>query len=305
MVASKTMITKLYKWTLGLLGAAVVSIAHGQAPTNIIPEGFFGTTDKVRQPNDDLGSAVANINLAIAEIALYTDLLKANPYTGDSEFNGAVTWTHSAKGLIYAYASLLFPLLEADIFAQTHTNGNSLVFSRHLEVDGAAGPVLDAVLSNVLGLSVINEWSSTAHIEFDAPLTAGQYYSIQFAINTNGGLPVEVISGASFSVASGGTVIHRAGGDQLLDLLGLIGIGTNLSNGMAEFTFLALTDLDSLDLTWTAATVADVSLLGTPEENQHIMSFSNLTVTPVPEPASALLFLIGGALILRRSRHQA
>jgi hypothetical protein len=319
---AKSGMRKLGQWVVGV-GGGLLLMCQGLQGQNLLSSDFFDAELLARRAPGQTPGGTIGLDLGIfngligvnASTDLLVDALATSAQTDNS--GGNVSWQHAAKGLVYANFSLSFPLsgsINVDLFAQTYTTagGNSLVFGRDLNIP-TSGSVFEAVtnvvpvenlVNSVLGASVINAWSSTATVTFDAPLTAGQLYSISFSIDSGPGLNADAFGAASFGISSGDTDIMQYGGGQLLNLLDLLTVGNTLTDGVAEFLFVAPSDLTSLNLTFSAATLEDVNLLGGAEGNQNVFTFSNISMTPVavPEPGSVVMVSLGLLLIFRRRR---
>lgn len=212
---------------------------------------------------------------------------------GPQSSGGSPTWNHSATGLIEAGVIILG---EATLSTTTSTTGSSLVFGRELGLTGTLG-ILNPLVSDVLGTSLLSNWGSTALVG-GLSLDSGNAYTVTFDVTEGAGLDVAALTAANFSLLGNGSPIAGIDANTTLDLLGLLTLGGTLSS--FEFTFIAPEPLTSLEFQFDATALADASLLGGTDGNQNVLTFSNLAVTPVPEPGSLTLLGLGMYFLLRR-----
>jgi hypothetical protein len=198
----------------------------------------------------------------------------------------------------------LIGTVDVQLAAYTRTFADSLIFGRELEVTttgilGGLGATITSLTNQAVGASAINSWgaSSTAS---NLSLSQGQLYRVSFDVNAGAGINLNALSEANFSLFSGLVPIQDIYTNQVLDLLGLLQLGSGLAT--IEFDFVAPTPLETLTFEFEAATVADVNLLGTITGNQTVLEFSNFSLAPVPEPSAILLLSAALVWQLRRRR---
>lgn len=270
-----------------LVAGLLLAISGGlQAQSLISSADFYNPDFEARRPG---GNNVLDLTIT------------AGLYNPGSQTAGNVTWTHQAGGLVQAG---LAGIADVQLAAITRTEGNSLVFGRELETDLLGlpdlGGLLNGVVNNVVGASVINQWNSAAEVG-GLTLSEGVLYSASFTVTTGAGLNLNALSSANFSLLSGGTVIEDINSVETLNVLDLLTVGSGLAN--INFLFYAPAGgADELTFEFDAATIANVNLLGSISGNQDVMTFSNFSLAPVPEPGSLLLASVGFLALLRRRR---
>ncbi|WP_081891916.1 PEP-CTERM sorting domain-containing protein [Verrucomicrobium sp. BvORR106] len=257
---------------LGLTG-----VASGQAIINSAD--FFDPDFRAERP----GSAPGLLTLTV-DTSLY------NP---GSQTDGNVTWTHQAGGLVELDISVVAGV---NLAAYTQTTGNTLVFGRELTTTGLVG-LLGPTISSVVGASAINSWDSQATVG-GLSLGSGSAYTVSFTVASGGGINLNALSAANFGLSSNGVAIQDINTVETLNVLNLLQLGGGLTN--IEFTFIAPSNLNQLEFSFDAATIANVSLLGGITDNQNVLTFSNFAVTPVPEPGSLTLLGLGIYFLVRR-----
>ncbi|WP_234037999.1 PEP-CTERM sorting domain-containing protein [Roseibacillus ishigakijimensis] len=247
---------------------------------------------------------------------------------GSSGFMG---WSHSAGGAVGVNAgvNLGFPVGNVDvahvgISTYAETTGSSLVFGRNQEIStllsgslvgtvlgflgvGSVGEAVDGVVADLVasgtGLQVLSDWNSTATVA--APVTAGQEWEVSFMM-TKGASLLDITS----VLGSGPTLtISGSGGayTSTIDLLGLLDINLlNNSPQEVSFTFEVDSDSPNLEMEFDMSSLANIALLNAGADGDTaVMSFSDITlteVTPIPEPSTAILGLLGLGLVARRRR---
>lgn len=273
---------------LQVLAVGLILGASGalQAQSLISSADFFNPDFEARRPG---GNNVLDLTIT------------AGLYNPGSQTAGNVTWTHQAGGLVQAG---LAGIADVQLAAYTRTQANSLVFGRELEMDLLGlpdlGGLLTGVVSSVTGASAINQWSSAADVG-GLSLGEGVLYSASFTVTAGSGINLNALSSANFSLLSGGTVIENINSVETLNVLDLLTVGGGLAN--VNFLFYAPAGgADELTFEFDAATIANVSLLGSITDNQEVMTFSNFSVAPVPEPGSLMLASVGFLVLLRRRR---
>ncbi len=202
-------------------------------------------------------------------------------------------WTLSAQGGAGVSVAGL-GLLETG--AQTALTGNSLQFNVTDNNDSLVG---------LLGINTTITTSWAATYTFDTPgsevgLTANTLYQFSFdydgqnglldnTLNLNPTLTFELLDGS-------GNPIDEALNGSLINLVGLLG-GTG--SGTANFSF---TTGDTV-----AAGPASIRFTGSADLNATALGLGTqfaefsgmqMTAAPVPEPAGALLFIVGGTALL-------
>lgn len=271
------------------------------AQTLIEGPSFYDPDFKVRRPGATSGLLNLNVN---------------NTSVSGNQTSGNSSWTHSAGGLAQVRANLTVlsvPVANADVqlAAYTETTGDSLVFGRELSTEvtllggstGGLNTFVDGLVNDVVGASVLYNWKSDASISGLA-IAPNQLYQVNFNVTSGNGLPVNVLDSSTFGITTAGVTGASNESAQLLDLLGLLSIGSNSSTGQFSFNFKSATALESLDFSFAATTGVGVSALGGQAENQNVLTFSGFEVVQIPEP-SALLMLslsLGGICFLRRRR---
>jgi hypothetical protein len=241
------------------------------------------------------------------ENILSLGLFDQTPYTASpSTPTGNVAWQHTLTGHTQLGVNLFVTSADAQLAAFAQTTGSTLVFGREVETTnhGLGGTALGNLVNNVVGLSLSNTWSSRARIT-GLNLTAGQLYTVNFDVTRAAGLNLNALSYANFTLLNNGVAIQNIESSTLLNILNIINAGTGARP--AEFQFYAPAGITSLDLVFSAATVADVTLLSnglgsSNAANQNVMTFSNISFAPVPEVSSLVLASLGVLIILRRRR---
>jgi hypothetical protein len=215
-----------------------------------------------------------------------------------SRTSGNVTWTHGAGG--FAEAGVLL-VGGVELAAYTETTGGSLVFGRELTTDGLLN-LLQPALDAVVGAGVLSSWSSQATVT-GLNIVPGQVYEARFNISSGSGLPVNLLSSMNFGITNDEISGVSQPSAELINLLGVVTIGSGASTDNFAFQFTTDTILNSLSFTFDAASAVNLGLLGDVPGNREILSFSDFEVVPIPEPSSfALAGLAGTALLIRRKR---
>lgn len=221
-------------------------------------------------------------------------------YTPAAQTTGSVTWEHSAGGLVQAG---VLGVVDQQLAAYTRTQGDSLIFGRELEtaITGViSGEDLTDLTNSVVGASAINSWLSTATVA-DLSLSQGVLYSVSFDVSTGAGLNLSALSYANFTLLNGATPIQGVNfATETLDVLDLLTIGGGTTN--IDLQFYAPAGLTDLGFEFEAATIADVNLLGTIEDNQTVLQFTNFSVAPIPEASSLVMAALGFMAMMRRRR---
>lgn len=257
-----------------------------QAQSLLSTNDFFDPDFTARRPGAS-GSVTLGINTTL--------------FTPTAQTEGDVTWSHSAGGLVQ---TRVLGLVDIQLAAYTQTNGNSLIFGRELETNLLGldlGGVVSGLVTDVVGASAINSWSSTATVA-NLNLSQGVLYSASFDVQAGAGINLSALSSANFTLLNGGSPIQNINSELTLDLLDLLNLGSGATD--FEFQFYAPAGLDDLGFRFDAATIADVELLGgiTGNDPQVVMEISNFSVTPVPEPGSVVLTALGFLILLRSRR---
>lgn len=215
----------------------------------------------------------------IINLVVNNNLVEAGPQTaGDS------TWTHRAGGFAQAGVILVG---DVELAAYTETTGDSLVFGREITANGVIG-LLESALNEVTGASVLYSWESDASIS-GLTIAPDQLYRVDFTVSSGAGLPVDLLTAATFGITTDGITGAANQSSELLDLLEVVSIGSDASTGDFSFLFKSSQALDTLDFNFAATTGVGVSLLGGTDANQNVLTYSGFSVTQIPEPGSALL----------------
>lgn len=234
---------------------------------------------------------------------LNLSLFNLTPYSPTPQTPvGNVTWSHTLRGHTHVGLNIIIASADVQLAAFAQTTGTGLIFGR--ESRTTTGSVLGSIdvnnlLNQAVGLSVANSWSSRARVT-NPNLTEGQLYTVNFDVTRGAGLNLNALSYANFALLGNGVAILNTESSTLLNVLDLLRLGSGAQAG--EFQFYAPAGITSLDLVFTAATVADVTLVGGMPANQNVMEFSNFSFAPVPEVSSLALAGIGMLLLLRRRR---
>ncbi|MFT3990226.1 MAG: hypothetical protein QM680_02335 [Luteolibacter sp.] len=227
--------------------------------------------------------------------------------TSDTQSSGNVSWTHSAGGLIQTRANVLLVAdVDVRLAATTSTDGTSLTFSRALSTDvSLLGSVevptstIDSLVNGLLTTSVAYSWDSSATLS-GLVINPNQLYKVSVDVTAGSILLASLLANAEVSVSG----LSESGGDVTLDLLSVLTVDDDgyLQSGTVDLYFTSASDLDSLTFNFSADALAGLSVLGG-ATNMDVLTFSNLTVTAVPEPdvaGLALLSGIAGLFLFRR-----
>lgn len=240
------------------------------------------------------------------------------------------SWTGGAGGLIQTrtelsgnslggVAALLLGntsvlLVDAQLYAETSTTGNSLVFRRNIHTDvnilvgtevlNQLGLNLNAIaastVNTLVAANAVYNWSASKNVS--VPILAGQLYQVSFDVTAAAGLPAGVIERLTFGINNGSVTGAGNEAATLLNVLGILDIGSGEDTGRFEFIFKSSSDLSSLDFVFAADSVVGANLLGGTGARDYL-SFNNMAVVAIPEPAAAGLAGIGMLLgIFRRRR---
>lgn len=296
-------------FTLALLAFAILPSAVNAQ--NLIDSGaFFSPNLTVRQPG--VTSGLLNVVATNA-----TETTTSGPWTGGAggliqartQLNGT-----QLGGLAALLGNTNILLVDAQLYSETATTGNSLVFRRNIYTDVdvlIASNVLDGLglnlntianttVNSLVSANAVYNWSASRSVA--APILAGQLYQVSFDVTAAAGLPAGVIESLTFGIDN--DTVTGAGNEAatLLNVLGILDIGNGQDTGRFEFTFQSSSDLSSLDFVFAADSVVGASLLGGTGA-QDYLTFTNMAVVAIPEPAAAGLAGIGMLLgILRRRR---
>lgn len=275
---------------------AILAPGYSLAQSIINPDSFFDPDFKIRRNGQTSG---------------LLSLKVTNAAVSGTQGENQVTWTHSAGG--YAQVRTRVALLanvNAELAAYTATSGNSLVFGREINTDFQllGGLVdlsdeLEGVANSVAGASVLYNWQSTAQIS-GLTIAPDQLYKVNFSVTSGAGLPVNLLTSSSFGITTagitGGTTFES---NSAINVLNLITTGQTANNKDYTLYFKSAQARQALEFSFAATTGVGVSLLGGTAQNQNVLTFSNFSVTPIPEPASlALCGVFAGILTFRRSR---
>ncbi|MES2438271.1 MAG: hypothetical protein V4584_04370 [Verrucomicrobiota bacterium] len=265
------------------------------AQTIIDSDSFFDPDFKIRRNGETSG--LLSITVTNAPVSA--------PGT-----SGNMSWNHSAGGHAQVRTSILgVANLDAQLAAYTSTAGNSLVFGREIttQADFLFGAVdvssnLAGLTNQVAGASVLYDWNSTATVSGLA-IVPDQLYRVDFTVTSGAGLPVNLLDSATFGITTAGITGASNESATLLNLLGVLSIGSNSSTGDYSFIFKSDQNRSALSFNFAADTGVGVSLLGGTANNQNVLTFSGFSVTPIPEPGSvALCGVFLGMFTFRRRR---
>ena len=197
--------------------------------------------------------------------------------------------------------------LDVQLASYTQTTGDSLVFGREITTDvqvlgiGNVSSQLQGLVNDVAGASVLYNWQSNAAITGLA-IAPGQLYQVDFKVTSGAGLPLNVLNSSTFGITTAGVTGASNESAELLNVLGLLSIGSGSSTGDFSFVFKSDAALSQLDFAFAASTGVGVSALGGTAGNQNVLTFSDFTVSPVPEPSVALMSGLAGIMLIFRRR---
>lgn len=290
------MITKSFTFATILLPASL----YGQ--TLITSSAFFDPDFTARRSGQ--GGTVGSLLTAVVTNNSATSS-GSKPIVGSTP---GTAWTHSAGG--FAQTRVTVPAvanLDVQLAAYTRTTGDSLVFGREITTDvnvlGIVDPsaTLQGIVNNVVGASVIYDWQADVSVTGLA-IAPNQLYQVTFNVTSGSGLPVNVLDSSLFGITTTGVTGASNESVEVIDLLGLLSIGSGSSTGDVAVTFKSASALSQLDFQFAADTLVGVSALGGTAENQNVLTFSGFSVTQVPEPSVSLSGGIAGILLLGRRR---
>jgi len=279
---------------------ALLSTASAFAAQTIVtPTSFFDPDFKVRRNGASSGILSLTVNNTLVS------------QTGSA---GNISWEHSAGGHAQVrtqLSALGIPVanLNVQLAATTQTTGDSLVFGREITTTAQllgdlvdVSSALQGLTNQVAGASVLYNWNSKATVA-NLAIHQDQLYRVNFTVTSGAGLPLNLLSAATFGITTTGITGGANQSAQLLNLLGLVSIGSNSSTGNFSFDFKSDRELSALNFNFAAATGVGVSLLGGTANNQNVLTFSGLNVTAIPEPSSLVMGGTAlGLLALRRRR---
>ncbi|MDP0491757.1 MAG: PEP-CTERM sorting domain-containing protein [Verrucomicrobiota bacterium JB023] len=251
------------------------------ALSQTVPADFFG-------PNYLVSTDATGL------IALNTDTVPGNATNNSS----TVDWVHGVSGATGIDLSVtIVDVARVEYTSYIQTTGSELIFGRGQEVSILNTELLGNLLTGVTGLSILSTWESVATL--DMPMTAGQEYTLTFTTTPGASvLGINNLLGLS-NVEIGNTSV---GTFETIDLLSLVDIDLLASTHQISIPFTPTSDVESVDITFSAETLADVQLLNDNSGDQDILSFSSMEITPIPEPSAAALFGLGALCTLRRTR---
>lgn len=265
----------------------------GSAAIVISPDSFFSPVHEARRPGtEDAGLSVGVNNL----------IYQTGPATA-----GDVEWTQGAGGFVQAGVNLEIPALppltpaiplanvDVQLAAYSRTDGSSLTFGREITTreELLCLPVLpdgtvSGLLNDVAGASILYGWESSSVVS-GLDILPGVLYEVSFTVTSGEGLPVGLLSSATFGIPTEGVVEEDLSNLEILNLLDLISIGSDSSSADITYRFTSESPLSSLQFDFAATSGVGVSLLGGTEENQDVLTFSNFAVTVIPEPGVAMM----------------
>ena len=276
--------------------------AHSVDGATLMTESVFDSIGTVRKP----GSTDA----IVAAVADQT------PYNGTT--SGAVSWSHSVSGFtqsrvgipaitigtgLVAVTTPAKTLADAQLASYVAMDGTSLTFGREITTEVfEKGDHLEEALNAIAGVSPLQSWSSTATVA--ANMLPGSVYELSVDISTGSGLPVDLLESTQIGVLGMGIMDANNTAFTKINLLDLVTLGDQ-HECTATFLFQTTQELSSLGFEFTASAVADVSALGGTAGNQNLISFSNLTVSPVPEPSTSLFGLSAVGMLMGSRRRSS
>ena len=267
--------------TLAIITLAALAPALLPAQEIINSQDFFDPDFRARR-----AGAANVINLVVNN----------TPVASGPQSSGDSTWIHNAGGFAQAGVAIVG---DVQLAAYTETTGDSLVFGREITSSGVLS-LLETPLNQVTGASVLYSWESDASVSGLA-IAPDQLYRVDFTVTSGGGLPVDLLSSATFGITTAGITGQANESAQLLNVLDILSLGADSSTGEFSFVFQSSQALDTLDFNFAATSGVGVSLLGGTAPNQNVLTYSGFSVTQIPEPSSTLLLgVMAGCLALRR-----
>ena len=267
---------------LSLSGLATLSVNA----TTLVTNDLFYLQPEVRKPGE------TGIVVAVADQTPHT-----HTTAGESD------WSHTVTGYTQSRVGFLgLAVAEAELAPYTTVNGTSLTFGRELTAEVLGGGIasnLDDVLGDIAGISLDQSWNSTATV--NAPFLAGQTYQVTLDVTAGGGIPADLLTATTIGINGAGLQMIERNTFNKVSLLDLVSLGED-ETGTVNFLFEATQELTSLDLLFDAATFLDVNTLGGAVENQELLTFSNLSITSVPEPSTTLFATLAACFLIGTRR---
>ena len=273
----KKILLHVYLWIVA------PGLVFGQ--TLVDSDSFFNPDFRARRPGSP-GVISLEVNNAV--------------YRPASQSSGNVTWSHGAGG--FAQAGVI-AVGDVQLAAFSETRDDSLVFGRELTTSGALA-LLQPAVNSVVGANILSTWSSQATVAGLA-IVPDQIYEVRFTVTSGVNLPVNLLDSMSFGITNPEVEGAFGANAQLIDLLGLVTLGTGSSSGDFAFQFTSSSALSSLDFDFEATSAVSLGLLGGIAGNQNVLTFSGFEVVAVPEPnALALGGVFASLAILWRKRRR-
>jgi len=272
--------------------------AHGQI---IQSSTFFEPDFRARRPGATTGLLTVAPNLT--------------PYTVNNS-SGNTAWSHTATGFVQTRANITDPLFgtvlanaDVQLAAYTETTGDSLVFGREITTSatlagipvGGQGDALNTLVGGLAGASVLYSWSADATVSGLA-IVPDQLYQVSFNVSSSSGLPVNLLSSATFGISTVGVTGDFVNNAQLLNLLNIVSVGNSADSDVYTLTFQSSQALSELEFNFAATSGVGVSALGGTAANQNVLTFSGFEVVAVPEPSTTGLVMLCGVVGLMRRR---
>ncbi|MDP0491758.1 MAG: PEP-CTERM sorting domain-containing protein [Verrucomicrobiota bacterium JB023] len=216
----------------------------------------------------------------------------------DNLGSGNLDWTHTAQG--HTWANLGASNIHLAAF--TETIGDSLVFGRR-QTAAVVGISFGDLVSELTTAGLVNAWASTATVT--QTLTAGQEYSLEFLVTSPALVSADLLGSASLGI-SGGTFTEPGGAALLpIDLLGLADVDVLSSSATASVSFVPASTISEFSVNFAATSLVGLDVLGGAASQQDVLTFSNFSITPIPEPSAGVLLSLGALSLLRRRRRDS
>ena len=288
----KTNALKLTTASLTLSGLATISVDA----VTLATDNIFDAVGKIRKPG-----STAPIVAAVAD---------NTPHNGTT--SGDISWSHSVAGFTQSRIGTpdvvvlgvgTIPgvtVADAQFAPYASMDGSSLTFGREITTDlPLAGSSLDQVLNEIAGVSLLQSWGSTATV--GANIVPGNIYQVSLDISTGAGLPVGFLQSTQVGLVGTGLQDAESNAFTKINLVDLVTIGDE-HDCTVTFNFQSTEEMTSLGFEFGAETVVDASLVGGTLGNQNLITFSNLSVSPVPEPSVSLFGLTAACLLMGNRR---